>query len=164
MLDGILYWLHLFLESEFFLPVLFLVAAAKTRKDIAIYAAIVSWLGLLVYSRESWAIESTLMAFAALNCSLAVFSAYHYKAFGHKLGLVSTLIATAAVTNNLAQVVTFTGWSVTVSEVLAWLLLIALISLPGRKGWVNEVAMDCSPHRRSGVRHHSHASGSGGDQ
>lgn len=152
------------LESVFFLPCLFLIVAVWTRKDIAIYAATVSWLGLLVYSRESWAIESTLMAFAALNCSLAVFSAYHYKAFGHKLGLVSTIIAAASVINNLAQVIQFTAWSVTVSEVLAWLLLIALISLPGRRGWINDLAMECLPHSRSDVRHHSHSSGSGGDQ
>lgn len=148
--------------SIWLLPVLFSLVAIVTRKDLAMYVAIVSVLSYMVGIQSDWYREHTLIVYAALNTSLAVFASYHFAAYRHKLAAVTTILSFLAVINNLIQVVEFTQFSVKVSTGLGWMLLACLVTMNGRRGWIQD-AMDSVSYNRDRVHSDSYNRNDDGD-
>ena len=139
------------MAEHWFITLCFFVVAVGTRKDIAAYAFMAALVSSIAVDADSLAAEHVLVIIAASNCGLAVFSSYHYLAYKNKLALVSSVLSSIAVINNLYQVLSYSQIGIVLSEVLAWTMLIALLAFPGRQGWMFDVFPIDRRHGSSGV-------------
>ena len=143
------------MAEHWFLTLCFFVVAVGTRKDIAAYAFMAALVSSIAVDAQALAAEQVLVIIAASNCGLAVFSSYHYLAYKNKLALVGSVLSSIAVINNLCQVLFYSNAGIVISEVVAWAMLISLIVMPGRKGWIYDVFHVNRRRGDSGVLHNS---------
>ena len=127
------------LEYHWVITASFFFVAVVTGKDLAAYAFMSALICSLVLTHTKWPAEYVIACIACVNAGQAVFSSYHYIAYKHSLGLIATILSAVAVINNAVQIVTYSYAGVIVSEILAWALIVALLVMPGRKGWVQDV-------------------------
>ena len=146
------------MAEHWFITLCFFVVAIGTRKDVAAYAFMAALVSSIAVDAQSLAAEYVLVIIAASNCGLAVFSSYHFLAYKNKLALVASVLSSIAVINNMCQVLFYSHAGIVISEVVAWAMLIALVVLPGRQGWLFDVFPIDRRHSSDGVlRDSSHS-------
>jgi len=123
--------------------------ALFTRKDLAIYAAIISVIGSLVWY-ESLPNESTYAAFCVLNLMLVVIAGAYNLIENTLLSKVVALLGSLACVLNAVQIFDATAVSGQISTGLVVALIISLMFVDGRKGLLRGLYED---FRASYLRH-----------
>ncbi len=128
------------------LPYLVTAIAVVTRKDLAIIAALVMWMGELVWhSRLDY--HSTIVGFSILNCALCVTAASHYYQHRDNLSITVGQVGLAALVCNFLQAISFTESGLQyltghVTGLLGWLLVLVLVQQDGRRELIHDLFSD----------------------
>lgn len=121
------------------LPVLFILVAIITQKDLAITAAALSCIGILaIESGHNYPTE--MMIIIGLNSTLAVIAASYNGIRKCNLSLVVAILATGQAAINLIQMFSSLAIYGTITALIEFVMLIALVFMDGRKGLVDGVA------------------------
>ena len=128
-----------------------LVIAFITRKDMAVLAGAFMFLGYLVTLGEYSQVKASLL-FCALNCLLAIISASYSYIEHCRLSIVTSCIAALATFVNLCQVYDISALSSTITSVMGWFLVLALVFMDGGKGIISGFIRDFNDCSRRFVR------------
>lgn len=140
-------------------PMLFFIASALvsmfTRKDLAFWCSCGFLLSYLV-SEQSWVYETTVLAYSSITVGVAFISAVHFKKGKYPLSLVICMICSLMLCNHLVQMIEFSMFTYWVSVALGIAMLLALIFIPGRKEWLNDMADDIGMFGNHGISNNGH--------
>ena len=120
-------------DRVYVFSVVLCVIALLTRKDLAIYAAIISVIGSLVWY-ENLPNESTYAAFCVLNLGLVIIAGTYNHIQNTLLSKVVALLGSLACVLNAIQIVDVTAVSGYISTGLVVALITSLMVIDGRKG------------------------------
>ena len=127
------------------------VIAFITRKDMAVVAGCIMGLGWLVTLGDYSQVKASLL-FCALN-SLLVVIAVSYNYVKHcDLSIVVACIASFATVMDLYQMYDVTAFSSTISSLLGWSLVLALMLMDGGKGIISGFIRDFNASFRFFIR------------
>lgn len=120
------------------LPVLFLLVAILTKKDLAVIAGCLSWMGVLVVSAgHEYTIE--MMTILALNSILAIIAATYNKVRKCNLSIIVAILALVQSAINLIQMFSSNYIYGTMTAIIEITMLCALVVMDGRKELIHGV-------------------------
>tara|TARA_R110000851_G_scaffold316001_1_gene478846 strand:+ start:296 stop:751 length:456 start_codon:yes stop_codon:yes gene_type:complete len=115
--------------------------AVVTRKDMAVVAGVIMVAGYYVTLGDYLQAEASLY-FCALNCLLAVIAAAYNHIKHCNLSIFTACVAALATVVDLYQAYDQTAFSSTISSIMGWSLVLALIFMDGDKGIVSGFIRD----------------------
>lgn len=136
-------------DRVYVFSVILCLIALFTRKDLAIYAAIISVIGSLVWY-ENLPNESTYAAFCVLNLMLVAIAGAYNLVQNTLLSKVVAVLGSLACAINVVQLFGLTSIADQLSTALVVVLMISLLLIDGRKGLLRGLYED---FRASYLRH-----------
>ena len=148
--------------AEFFV-IAFGLVAVLSNKDLAWYCFGASLMSMLVHD-SGMAYEPKVVSYAAITCTVAIGSSWHYRIAKYTLSLAVCIICCLTLINQAVQIITWTSAGFFISNSLGVMMLISLVFMDGRKDLINDLADDFGLHTNNGSNSHGGSSNGKGGQ